>query len=148
MTRQTDPAAPATAYAAARDRLEALERELAGMDGRLRQAAEHDDADALARLLTRQGALPYLLARARRELAPLRLAACEAELADAEAVTEPAYQQMQAAWVAFEEAQRALNAATANWHAARFRVQDARQGLRLAQRAADENTADQRHAAA
>jgi uncharacterized protein (DUF3084 family) len=95
-----------TPYAAARDALTALERELATIDDAIKRAGMSSDLGELAALMTRKQILPVLLSQARRTLVPLEVAVCEAELERVKAEMEPIAAKAQAAHARMLEAQR------------------------------------------
>ena len=82
MMAKTDTSA---ALAAAQRELDALEREYAGIDSAIKRSGLDGDDTGLLRAMARKIALPALIQRAKRQLAPLSLADVEARFAAAEA---------------------------------------------------------------
>lgn len=99
-----------TAYEAARDTLAALEHEQTTIDGTLKQAGMTGDGGTYATVMARKHALPTLIDRARRELAPLEMAYYDDQLAQLEIEAAPMAERLEAAWAAVEQARAAHRA--------------------------------------
>ncbi len=109
MTTTTPTTGPVAEYDRARKALEALEAEQATIGERIHAAAL--EGKSPLELMTRQIALPTLIAQARRELAPLEVGYCEHELAlvaEEAAEIEVRYQKAQEAVRAAERRRDAV----------------------------------------
>ncbi len=102
MTKQTDTAA---ALAAAQRELQTLERELEGIDSVIKRAGLDGDNQGLLMAMGRKIALPALIERAKRQLAPLALADLETRYAAAEAERVRLHEQLEAKKSALHQAQ-------------------------------------------
>ena len=105
---KTDTAA---ALAAAQRELDSLERELEGIDHRIKQSGLNGDDTGLLRAMARKIALPALIERAKRQLTPLALADVEARFAATEAERLRLYEVAEERKAALVAAQQALNEA-------------------------------------
>lgn len=105
-----------TTYEAARDRLEALERESAGIDEQLRAAALAGDDSALLAALKRRAALPALLDQARRALPALAVAHYDAALVALRDRQAEVTQRLDAATASVKEAEAARDAILREMH--------------------------------
>ena len=105
---KTDTAA---ALAAAQRELDSLEREYAGIDASIKRAGLDGDDTGLLRAMARKIALPALIERAKRQLAPLALADVEARYAAAEAERLRLHEQLEAKKAALHQSQAAHAAA-------------------------------------
>lgn len=112
--------APLNPLTQQRQHVAALESERATLTARLRQAAADNDAATVQQLTTRREMLPVLIEQGRAALAPLEVAAIEAELDAVEA-------RLVAHRATVEEADRARETARSAYQAAeqRYGVQQA-----------------------
>ncbi len=122
------------AYQQARDRLQALLDEQATLEGRIRDLSAAGQHRAMAEAATRKLILPQLIEHARRELAPLDLAALEEELAEAEAAMPPLRERVEAAQAAVRQAEADLAEALQPLHVQSGIAHDLRLAVRDARR--------------
>lgn len=114
-----------------------LQREAAGIAGKIQDAANADDIAALTALRARGDALPLAIRAAERREADRAVLEAEAAIAEAEQAREAAYAALESANERLESAKRERTRLAGEAEDAREAVKEARRRHRQAQEAAD-----------